>query len=72
VRRREPYLGRLLCHCLLAGAGGVAVEVALTHAGQFFYFRPGPLGVAYWLPSLYMHAALLAEAVARVYFLPRR
>ena len=39
-------------------AGGVAVEVVLTRAGLFAHTHPDVLGVAFWLPCIYVAASV--------------
>jgi hypothetical protein len=42
---------------------GVLWETGLTSTGAFSYRHPNLLGVAYWLPALYLNAAPLLLAV---------
>jgi hypothetical protein len=46
---------------------GLVWEAALTSTGAFTYRHPDVLGVAYWLPALYLNAAPLLSAVASRY-----
>lgn len=49
---------------LACAAAGLAVEAAVIAAGVFTYARPELLGVARWLPAIYLHAALLATSLS--------
>lgn len=49
---------------LACAATGFAVEAIVSAAGVFAYSRPDLLGIARWLPAIYLHAALLAASLA--------
>ncbi|MEK6606893.1 MAG: hypothetical protein AABZ30_04455 [Myxococcota bacterium] len=63
---RREAVGALVVS-LTAAAAGSLFEAALSSTGAFFYHRPDALGVPIWLPSLYLHVALLGRAIARVW-----
>ncbi len=54
-------LGIALCATL----GGAAVESFLIAHGRFFYLKPVYLGLAGWLPFLYLSAAVALTTLAR-------
>lgn len=62
---------RLGVVCLAFGLAvalfGVLWEAGLTFTGAFSYRHPNVLGVAFWLPALYLNAAPLLVAVAARY-----
>jgi hypothetical protein len=55
---------RSLAFGLAIALFGLVWEAALTSTGAFSYRHPNVLGVAYWLPALYINAAPLLSAVA--------
>jgi hypothetical protein len=61
---RSVRLGRpAILFSLAAATLGVLWETGLTATGAFSYRHPNLFGVAYWLPALYLNAALLLLAV---------
>jgi hypothetical protein len=57
--------GWLVVYSLIVAAGGMLFEAGFSGLGFFHYHAPDYLGVARWLPALYLHAALLAATVER-------
>jgi hypothetical protein len=55
-----------LAYALLTALTGTFVEFALSKAGQFYYTDPDFLAVPMWLPVLYLWAANLGQAIARL------
>lgn len=53
----------VLGYAALIAVGGVCFEASLSHAGGFYYSKPDFMGVARWLPALYLHAALAAPPI---------
>lgn len=51
----------------LAIVAGPLVEAALIALGQFRYTHPHVLGVAMWLPALYLHAAWSGRAMVHAF-----
>jgi hypothetical protein len=49
---------------LLTAVVGPLFEAAWSRLGFFNYYHPDALGVARWLPGLYLHAGLVAVPVA--------
>lgn len=54
-----------LLHAALTAAGGVLVEAVLVRAGAFEHTRVDFLGVAGWLPALYLCAAVGVGALGK-------
>lgn len=56
----------------VAGAivAGPAVEATLIALGQFRYVHPDWLGIAMWLPALYLHAAWSGRAMVHAFLQP--
>lgn len=46
-----------LGQALATAAGGCLVEITLSHAGLFSHTHPDMLGVAFWLPWIYVAAS---------------
>jgi hypothetical protein len=78
---RAPFLPRWVIVASLASAViGPAFEATWSHLGFFYYHHPDTLGVARWLPMLYLHVGVIAATVSsivvrnpeRVPGLPRR
>jgi hypothetical protein len=53
-----------------ASVVGPLVEAALIALGQFRYVDPHVLGIAMWLPALYMHAAWSGRAMVHAFLSP--
>jgi hypothetical protein len=52
---------------IACAAGGFFWEATLSSRGHFVYLAPHTLfGVPWWLPGLYLHAALLLRQIARL------
>jgi hypothetical protein len=60
--RRTPRW--LVLYSLIVGVVGPCVEATLSELGLFHYTAPDFAGVPRWLPSLYLHAGLVARPVA--------
>jgi hypothetical protein len=54
----------VVAFCLVSAVVGPLVEATLSAIGNFNYVRPDVLGVALWLPGLYLHVGLVAASVA--------
>jgi hypothetical protein len=59
--------GRSLVFGLAVALSGLVWEAGLTSTGAFSYRHPNLVGVAFWLPALYVNAAPLLLAVAARY-----
>ncbi len=55
----------LLVHAVGAGLIGPAVEIFISSTGAFTYGHPDVFGVAYWLPGIYINAAMGAHFMDR-------
>ncbi len=55
----------IVLYALATAVVGPLMESAISRAGAFHYLAPDFLGVARWLPALYLHAGLVAEPVRR-------
>ena len=55
-----------LVYALLTALTGTLIEFGLSKTGQFFYTNPDFLAVPMWLPMLYLWAANLGQAIARL------
>jgi hypothetical protein len=65
---RAGRLGvRSLVFALAVALFGLVWEAGLTSTGAFSYRHPNLVGVAFWLPALYVNAAPLLLAVAARY-----
>lgn len=60
-----PNARALLAFAAIVGVGGTTIEIVLSALGSFHYAHPSFLGVPYWLPALYAHAAPLGLALTR-------
>ncbi len=60
----DRHLAGLL-HAMLAAVGGVLVETVLVRLGAFEHARADFLGVAGWLPALYLCAAVGVGALGK-------
>jgi hypothetical protein len=63
VREMPP---RRLLFCAVVAACGTGWEMTWSRLGMFTYDRPDMLGVPFWLPLLYAHAALAADSARRI------
>jgi hypothetical protein len=55
----------LVLHSVGAAVAGPAVEIALSSAGAFHYAHPDVLGVAIWLPGIYLNAGAASHLLDR-------
>jgi hypothetical protein len=62
VRGRPAWL---IVHSLLMAVAGTLFEAGWSALGFFHYLHPDFLGVARWLPGIYLHAGLLAGPLER-------
>jgi hypothetical protein len=56
--------GWAVAYCIATALVGPAVEATLSALGGFHYLHPDFLGVARWLPVLYLHVGVVAVSVA--------
>lgn len=63
---REGFVLVLLS--LAVAAAGTLGEWAAGRFGLMYYPRPDVFRVPYWLPTLWLHAALMARELARAWF----
>lgn len=56
--------GWVIVYSLCTGAAGFVVEATLIALHQFYYQHPDWLGVARWLPAIYLHAGVLGASLA--------
>jgi hypothetical protein len=62
VRDRPLWL---ILYSLATAAAGTLFEAGWSRLGFFYYSHPDFIGVARWLPGIYLHAALLAGPLER-------
>lgn len=53
----------VILSCLLTAAAGSATEIGLSSAGLFGYHHPDVLGIPWWLPAIYLHAAVFGAGL---------
>jgi hypothetical protein len=61
---REPVSRAAWVYALVTALVGTLFEAGLSATGAFRYYTPDVIGVPMWLPGLYLHASLLARALA--------
>ena len=64
LRAMAGLPGWAVAYCIGAALIGPAVESTLSAVGGFHYLHPDFLGVARWLPALYLHVGVVAVSVA--------
>jgi len=60
----SPGRQRVVLYSVALSLIGTGYEAALTGAGLFSYTSPDFINVPIWLPALYLHAGILALALA--------
>jgi hypothetical protein len=63
---REAFV--LICLSLVVAVAGTLGESVAGWLNLMYYPRPDFLRVPYWLPALWLHAALFARELARTWF----
>jgi hypothetical protein len=63
LNRMPPWL---IVFSLLTGLGGTLFEASWSGLGFFYYRNPDVIGVARWLPGIYLHAAFLMASLERL------
>jgi hypothetical protein len=58
--------------CLATALGGPAFESLWSSLGFFHYLHPDFIGVARWLPALYLHVGVISVSVGSLMHAPAR
>jgi hypothetical protein len=64
VRAASSLSGWAVAFCIGMALVGPAVESAVSALGGFYYYHPDFIGVARWLPALYLHAGVAGVSVS--------
>jgi hypothetical protein len=64
IRAISGLPGWAVACCIGSALVGPAVEATLSAVGGFHYLHPDFLGVARWLPALYLHVGVVAVSVS--------
>jgi hypothetical protein len=66
ARAIRGLAGRHILFCVICALCGTGFEIMWSGIGMFTYRHPDFLGVARWLPALYLHAALAGDSGRRL------